>query len=467
MSKDQEDISQQPLVIVRRRRSSEEGHHGGVWKIAYADFMTAMMAFFLVMWLINAADKKTIVQVAAYFNPIRLTDRFAAPKGLDDAMEMESKQVEKKDKKGVEKQAADQKVEADKKTKDGTGAAQDEEAKRISAAAGGKSSDVLKEQALFDNPGDMLDKLATQARASFPSTAAAPVDGNLNDPFDRVNRKSGKAQTALKPADPEAPAPKTTMAEPGVVAVGTEKDKHPPAKHVEGKTADSKSSDGKASMAKDEIKASLAEAMERALKLDDEAKASKIEDKEKASKADADKALAEKAAADKAAADKALADKAAEARAAAAKELQSEVSRIVAAAARKAPGVEVKATPEGLLVSLLDDQNFGMFEVGSAKPRPELVLVMEKLGGLLKGLKGKLVVRGHTDSRAYRNGVYDNWRLSAARAQMAHLMLVRGGVPEANFTAIEGRADRDPKIPADTEAAQNRRIDILIKQDEP
>ncbi|HVJ77078.1 MAG TPA: flagellar motor protein MotB, partial [Hyphomicrobium sp.] len=48
MSNGQEDVSSQPLVIVRRRRNTEEGHHGGVWKIAYADFMTAMMAFFLV-----------------------------------------------------------------------------------------------------------------------------------------------------------------------------------------------------------------------------------------------------------------------------------------------------------------------------------------------------------------------------------------------------------------------------------
>ena len=49
-----EDTNAHELVLIRRRAASEEGgHHGGVWKIAYADFMTAMMAFFLVMWLIN------------------------------------------------------------------------------------------------------------------------------------------------------------------------------------------------------------------------------------------------------------------------------------------------------------------------------------------------------------------------------------------------------------------------------
>ncbi|MCK9912214.1 hypothetical protein MXD81_23875, partial [Microbacteriaceae bacterium K1510] len=54
-----------------------------VWKIAHADFMTALMAFFLVMWLINATDDKTVVTgVANYFNPMRLTDTTARPKGV-------------------------------------------------------------------------------------------------------------------------------------------------------------------------------------------------------------------------------------------------------------------------------------------------------------------------------------------------------------------------------------------------
>ena len=45
------------IIIVRRNHDDhDDGHHGGVWKIAFADFMTAMMCFFLVMWLINAAN---------------------------------------------------------------------------------------------------------------------------------------------------------------------------------------------------------------------------------------------------------------------------------------------------------------------------------------------------------------------------------------------------------------------------
>ena len=79
MKPGEEDTKAHELVIIRRRSGGEEGgHHGGVWKIAYADFMTAMMAFFLVMWLINSTDQKVLTQVANYFNPMRLTDKHAA-----------------------------------------------------------------------------------------------------------------------------------------------------------------------------------------------------------------------------------------------------------------------------------------------------------------------------------------------------------------------------------------------------
>lgn len=56
------------IIIVKRRGGDhDEGGHGGAWKIAYADFMTAMMAFFLVLWLLSSASPKALVGVAEYF----------------------------------------------------------------------------------------------------------------------------------------------------------------------------------------------------------------------------------------------------------------------------------------------------------------------------------------------------------------------------------------------------------------
>ena len=47
-----------PVIIKKKKVVSGDGHHGGAWKVAYADFVTAMMAFFLLMWLLNATTEK-------------------------------------------------------------------------------------------------------------------------------------------------------------------------------------------------------------------------------------------------------------------------------------------------------------------------------------------------------------------------------------------------------------------------
>lgn len=58
-----------PIIIKKKKVVAGGGHHGGAWKVAYADFVTAMMAFFLLMWLINATTEKQRKGVADYFNP--------------------------------------------------------------------------------------------------------------------------------------------------------------------------------------------------------------------------------------------------------------------------------------------------------------------------------------------------------------------------------------------------------------
>ena len=64
------DESQRPVVI-RRKKVSAAGHHGGAWKIAYADFVTAMMAFFLLMWLLGSTTRADLQGIAEYFkNPL-------------------------------------------------------------------------------------------------------------------------------------------------------------------------------------------------------------------------------------------------------------------------------------------------------------------------------------------------------------------------------------------------------------
>ena len=58
-----------PVIIKRKKVVAGGGHHGGAWKVAYADFVTAMMAFFLLMWLLNATTEKQRKGISDYFNP--------------------------------------------------------------------------------------------------------------------------------------------------------------------------------------------------------------------------------------------------------------------------------------------------------------------------------------------------------------------------------------------------------------
>ncbi|MDO6726916.1 flagellar motor protein MotB [Cognatishimia sp. 1_MG-2023] len=58
-----------PVIIKRKKVSGGDGHHGGAWKVAYADFVTAMMAFFMLMWLLNATTEKQRKGIADYFHP--------------------------------------------------------------------------------------------------------------------------------------------------------------------------------------------------------------------------------------------------------------------------------------------------------------------------------------------------------------------------------------------------------------
>lgn len=69
MASDKASRQNAKIFIKRVQAADGGGHHGGAWKVAYADFVTAMMAFFLLMWLLNATTEKQRKGLADYFNP--------------------------------------------------------------------------------------------------------------------------------------------------------------------------------------------------------------------------------------------------------------------------------------------------------------------------------------------------------------------------------------------------------------
>ncbi|MDY8109061.1 MotB family protein [Fulvimarina sp. 2208YS6-2-32] len=384
----------QEIIIVKRRGGAHDEHHGGVWKIAFADFMTAMMAFFLVMWLTNSTDESTRTQVAQYFNPIQMTDSAPTSRGVD------QKNVQS-DVLSETEGALDVQVDG---TPGGQPMAGDE--------TGGE------EQAMFRDPYAVLAEIAANSTSSGSGEREGVPDGS-----GLPGMNGGEAYR--DPFDPQSWQLSPNMVESG----GAVEDLPPP----EFKTAvlppeGAAASEGEAA-AGGEIAAS---------------------------------ALPPEAAAE----GEAETEAAPETEASAVADLKSDIEAELGQMGEGVPAnVEVSQGEEGIMISLSDDFDSGMFSVGSAKPNGEAVAMMEKIANVLKTRAGRIVVRGHTDARPFKSENYDNWRLSTARAHMAYYMLTRGGLETERFQAIEGFADRKPKDAANPESDVNRRIEILLVED--
>ena len=425
------------IVIVRRRGSHEDEHHGGAWKIAFADFMTAMMAFFLVLWIISATDKNTKTLIARYFNPVKVEEPAKAQKGIHGVPEKDAIYApgEESSSPTAAKPTSEPGEDAGEKTNEnpGNSSAKNEQAlpptpSPLPPPDPAKPYPTMSEQELFSDPRASLDKIA-----------GAPPPGPRIDPSATLRgygEVGPSADEALR--DPFRP-----LGSDRAVNVVTENPGAPPAAAAPSDEPPSTST----------AIAPVAPASAQAL---DEARTlSPPEAQGTGSPAPASPYPP--------------APDAAEARQTAASNLLADLKKRLAGEAKsmQGPELDVQATEEGILISLTDRQNFSMFAIGSAEPQRRVLHMMEGIAASLQNLQGSIVVRGHTDGRPYRSATYDNWRLSSARAQMAYYMLIRGGLPEKRFERVEGYADHHLKDPSHPLAAENRRIEILVREAKP
>jgi len=76
-------VGEAPTIIIKKiKKADHGGHHGGAWKVAYADFVTAMMAFFLLMWLINTTSPEQKRGIADYFAPASVSQTTSGSGGI-------------------------------------------------------------------------------------------------------------------------------------------------------------------------------------------------------------------------------------------------------------------------------------------------------------------------------------------------------------------------------------------------
>ncbi|MFK0331179.1 MotB family protein [Rhizobium sp. NPDC090275] len=404
------------IIIKRHGGGDHDGAHGGAWKIAYADFMTALMAFFLVMWLVNAANEETKASVATYFNPIKLSDEKPTEKGL-------KKPVDQAD--GQEK--ADKSKEKEDQPNQGASAASGEDETSTSGDQKNYS-----EADFFENPYSVLAEIAQEVGQQ--ANVSAKGEGGAADSGPATGADGGEAYR--DPFDPDFWT-----------------------KQIEVTRADKTQADDPAKQAIELAKAEDAKAEQAA------AKPADLQNPEAADKT-TDKTSDKTADKDGIAPDTQTPEQKAVEQQQEAKDLQQQIAQQIGGIAGKlAEGLTVTPAEGGLLVSISDQSDDSMFNVGSAVPRREMVLAMQKIGEVLKEKNGVVAIRGHTDGRQYK-GENENWRLSMDRAQAAYYMMVRGGLDEKRVSQVSGFADRKLKDAADPFNASNRRIEILLQADQ-
>lgn len=412
MSENEGHHGKNEIIIIKRHSGGHDGHHGGAWKIAYADFMTAMMAFFLVMWLINASNAETKAAIASYFNPVQLTDEKPSEKGVKKPA---------KDAKGEETQ---EKSEVDGEQSKTGGSAKTGDDMTATSGEETKYSDAD----FFENPYSVLSEIMNETGRQ--ANISSKGDGGAGDSGPATGAEGGEA--FRDPFDPDFWAKQVELK--AVAENGTAKEA------TEGAAADAGAAADKAATGDKGAAAEAGKPIELAA-----AQAAKAVE-------DVKDAAAKPVPAPSPAQEKAAAD------------LKTAIDKAIGGAAGKlAEGLIVTPTEGGLLVTISEQVDTPMFTIGSSVPEKSLVVAMEKLGKVLAERPGAIAIRGHTDARPFKKGAYDNWRLSADRAQSAYYMLVHGGLAESRVSQITGFADKRPQVPDDPLAPANRRIEILLQ----
>ena len=131
--------------------------------------------------------------------------------------------------------------------------------------------------------------------------------------------------------------------------------------------------------------------------------------------------------------------------------------------------IVIEPTKDGVNVSLVDEDGRSMFPEGSVQPHERTRLVLEAITPTLRRLPNRVSITGHT--AAARPGAaargMDSWSLTAGRAVAVREILSAAGLPNDRFVSVTGRADTEPVFPDNPYISPNRRVTILLLNEEP
>ncbi len=399
-----------PIIIKKVKKVGHAAHHGGAWKVAYADFVTAMMAFFLMLWLLNATTEEQKSGISNYFAPEAITYTKSGSGGMMGGRKLSSK--------GSGKSSSSPQglvVTIPKRTdgsKEGTPGGKNTDGlpgggRSATSPGGGQKAGLPGGKSIEGQPGG---KVKNGPRTEAERRRAADRKKMVAR---KAEGKPGRTLSKRKLYGPRKPQGK-----PGKSAAERKAEGKPGKSAAEGKTQ------GKSGKNTGQGKKLLVPTTPAEIR-----KAAKAEDKAfKKAAAEIRKAIAKSP------------------------DLKEFAKNLV-----------IDRTPRGLRVQLVDRSETAMFPRGSSRMHKYTKKLLLRIAAVLRKFDNNIAVAGHTDGVKYVGGAgYSNWELSADRANASRRFLMRFGVPANRIVEVVGRADRDHLIKEKPEDPRNRRISITL-----
>ncbi len=375
-------MDNQPTIIKKIKKGGHGAPHGGAWKVAYADFVTAMMAFFLLLWLLNATTEEQKMGISNYFDPTAIS----------------------------------------RSARSGSGGVLGGTSITVPGALKSATSPPMISSPLVARPANDPSKDTNpegeEAQRGIGDAQAGERGSDAKQFIQRGTEMRRPAGQAGQPGEPGSPGDQAGLGRAG--SSGTDQGQVSQQSDQQGNPGQQSTGQGNPGQL---------------------------------SQAQLDKMLADRE-------DQKL-------REAAEQVKQAIQDRIDLKSV--AENVKLEITPEGLRIQLIDQDQKSMFPLGSANMQDSARKLMEEVEKIIAPLPNKITISGHTDSTPFKGGVggYSNWELSADRANASRRVLVANGVSDTRLQLVVGKADKDPLMPNDPAASQNRRISVVVLREQP
>lgn len=397
-------MAEQPIIIKKHKKAHDQTH-GGAWKIAYADFVTAMMAFFLLMWLVNVATEETKKGIAEYFTSSVISMESAGAgtgmiEGEVSAAKSSSSELE---------------VENESNNKSNAYNANIQKIKEQEASSMQLHPDEFAPSKMGDKDADR--KITTYTNESNKPSVEHRIkregiileDKNVAD-LKKINDKEySKGVKELRNVEED-----------------DEKDKE---KQI-----------GDISLKNSKI---ITKQLEQKQPLDNEKNSEDAESEKSATQILQQKEILKKIENN-------------------IKEAFNSIQEIE----KFKHNLIIELTDEGIHIQIIDSSDHEMFKSGSPTPVKFTENIIKTLGHVLEKIPNRINITGHTDSKPYNKKGYGNWELSSDRAHATRRILENSHITSDRFIEVNGRADRDPFNKNDPTLPENRRISITVLFDE-